>query len=112
MDHRRDVVLDHLLVDWIPIAVAEPRVLPMTAGWIGVQVDADKSVLVDASVDLGDAVFRRDFGALRQHRHADKVLREKHADAVDQLVAGAGPGFAGSRIAEMMTHAGRTWGKD
>src|SRR5262249_6026163 len=60
----------------------------------------------------GDAVLWRDARALRQHRHADEVLREQRADAVDQLVAGARPGFADRRVAEVMAHAGGTRGKD
>src|SRR6516165_6411589 len=106
MDHGRNVVLDHLLVYRIPVAVRHWRVLPIPAGRIWVQVDADKPVFVDATVDLGKAVSRRDTRTLRQHRHAYKVLRKQRADAVDQLIASAGPGFAGSRIAQMMTHAG------
>ena len=54
----------------------------------------------------------RDASALRQHRHADEVLRKQRADAVDQLVAGGGPGFAGPGIAEVVAHAGRARGKD
>ena len=50
--------------------------------------------------------------ALRQHRNTDEVLREQRADAVDQLVAGAGPGFAGACIAKVVTHAGGAWGED
>src|SRR6516165_5887328 len=52
MDHRRNVVLDHLLVDRIPVAVAERRVLPMPARRIGVQIDADESIFVDAALAL------------------------------------------------------------
>src|SRR6516225_10308747 len=106
MDHRRNVVLDHLLVDRIPIAVAERRVLPMPAGRIGVQIHADKSVFVDAAVDLGDAVLWRDTRTLRQHRHTNEVLWEQRADTVDQLIAGAGPGLAGRCVAEVVAHAG------
>src|SRR5262249_31734155 len=64
------------------------------------------TVLIDAAVDLGEAVARRDAGALRQHRHPDKVPWKHRADPVDQLVAGARPGLAGRCVAEMVTHAG------
>src|SRR6516165_4277227 len=106
MDHRRNVVLDHLLVDWVPVMVRQWRVLPMPAGWIGVQIDADEPVFIDAAVDLRNAVLWRDPRTLRQHRHTNKILREQRADAVDQLVAGAGPGFAGRRITKVVAHAG------
>src|SRR6516164_2245664 len=112
MDHRRNVVLDHLLIDRIPVAVAERRVLPMAAGGIGVQIDPDKPVFIDAAVDLGDTVLWRDARTLRQHRYTDKVLRKQRADPVDQLVAGAGPGFAGRRIAQVVAHAGGARRKD
>src|SRR5205823_5629722 len=51
-------------------------------------------------------VLWRDAGALGQHRHADKILREQRADAVDQFVAGARPRFAGPGVAKVMAHAG------
>ena len=53
--HRRDVVLDHLFVDRVPVAVRQRRRGPVTAGRIGVQVDADEAVLIDASLQFGDA---------------------------------------------------------
>src|SRR6516165_3683536 len=112
MDHRRNVILDHLLIDRIPVAVAERRVLPMAAGGIGVQIDPDKPVFIDAAVDLGDTVLWRDARTLRQHRYTDKVLRKQRADPVDQLVAGAGPGFADRRIAQVVAHAGGARRKD
>ena len=112
VDHRRDVMLHHLFVDRIPVAVGQRWVLPVAAGRIGVQVDADEPVLVDAPVDLGKAVLRRYARALRQHRDADEIFRKQRADAVDQLVAGARPGFAGRRIAEMVAHPGGARGED
>src|SRR5207237_10548545 len=79
---------------------------PMPSGRSGVQIDADEAVFVHATVDLGDAVLWRYAGALRQHRHTDRVLWEQAAHAVDKLVAGAGPGFAGAGIAKVVAHAG------
>src|SRR5260370_1318572 len=84
----------------------------MAAGRIRVQIDADKAVLVDAAVDLGEAVPRRRARALRQHRHADKILREQRTDPADQLVAGGGPGFARRCVAKMVAHARRARGED
>src|SRR5215471_10509651 len=78
----------------------------MAAGRVGVQIDADEPVFIDAAVDLGEAVLRRDTGALRQHRHTYEVLREQGTDAVDQLVARAGPSLAGRGIAKVMAHTG------
>src|ERR1700719_773885 len=78
----------------------------MPARRIGVQIDPDEPVFAHAAVDLGDAVLWRDAGTLRQHPHTDKIFREQSADAVDELVAGAGPSFAGPRIAKVVAHAG------
>ena len=68
VDHRRDVVLDHLLVDRVPVAVGQRRRGPVAARRVGVQVDADDAVLLDALLQLGDAGLRVDAGRLRQHR--------------------------------------------
>ena len=76
MDHRGNVVFHHLLVDRIPVAIRQWWILPMPAGRIGVQIDADEPVFVHGSIDLGEAVLRRDAGTLRQHRDPDEIFRE------------------------------------
>ena len=91
MDHRRHVELDHLLVDRVPPAVGQRRRVPVAARRIGVEVAADEAELVDAALQLGDAAPAVDAGRLRQLAHADEVLREQLADAVDQVVADARP---------------------
>ena len=76
VDHRRHVELDHLLVERIPVLVGQRRILPVAARRIGVQVAADEAELLDAALELGDAVGRRHAGVLRQLAHADEVLRK------------------------------------
>src|ERR1700744_6081773 len=78
---------------------------PVASGRIGIEIKPGEAVVADAWFDLADAVLRRDAGRLRQHADADEVAREERADAVDQLIAGQGPGFAGRRVAQMMAHS-------
>ena len=73
--HRRHVELDQLLVERVPPAVGERRLLPLAAGRIGVEVAADEAELVDAALELLDAVRRRDARRLRQHADRREVLR-------------------------------------
>jgi hypothetical protein len=105
MDHRRHVQLDHLLIDRIPVRIAQRRIGPIPARRIGIQIAADEAVLQHAAFQLGDAVARRHAGALRQHADTGEVAREQRADPMDQIVARGRPGLAGGRIAEMVTHA-------
>jgi hypothetical protein len=53
--HGRDVVLDHLLVDGVPVAVAQRRAGPVAARRVGVEVDGHVAVLLDALHQFGDA---------------------------------------------------------
>jgi hypothetical protein len=62
VDHGRDAVLDHLFVDRVPVAVVERRRSPVAAGGIGVEVDADEAVFLDALFQLGNAGLRIDAG--------------------------------------------------
>ena len=62
---------------------------------IGVEVEGDEPVLVDALLQLGDAGLRIDPGRLRQHRRADEVVGEQPAHPVAELVADRRPGRAG-----------------
>src|SRR5580692_5170206 len=108
MDHRRHIKLYHLFVQRIPVTIAQRRILPVAAGWIGVQVAADEAVLQHAALQLGDAILRRYAGGLWQHADTDKVTRKQCTDAVDQLVACGSPRLTGGRIAQMVSHAGGT----
>ena len=104
--HGRHVELDHLLVDRIPVAVGQRRVLPPAARRIRIEVAADEAQLVHAALELGDAVLRRDARHLRQLADADEVLRVELHRPVDQVVADAGPLRGRRLVAEVMRHAG------
>src|SRR6185437_9215716 len=41
VDHPGHVELDHLLIERIPPAVGERRILPVAAAWVGIEVAAD-----------------------------------------------------------------------
>ena len=105
MDHRRDVELDHLLVDRIPEAVGERRVGPEAAGRVRVEVAADEAELVHAALELVAAVRRRDARRLRQLADADEVLRVELRQAVDGVVAEDRPLAAGVGGADVVGHA-------
>ena len=79
VDHGRDVELHHLLVDRIPLPVRQRRRGPVPARWVGVEVDADEAVFLDAFLHLGDAGFWIDARRLRQHRRADEAVRKQLA---------------------------------
>jgi hypothetical protein len=55
MDHRRDVVLHHLLVDGVPGAVGERWRGPVAARGVGVEVDRHGAELLYAAGEFGDA---------------------------------------------------------
>jgi hypothetical protein len=112
VDHRRDAVLDHLLVDRVPVAVGQRRFLPVAAGGVGVEVDADEAVFPDALLQLRDAGFRIDAGRLRQHGRADEVVREQLRDAEAQLVADRRPGGTDFEVANVVGHEAGTRRED
>src|SRR4051812_19710203 len=95
MDHRGYVQFDQFLIQWIPPAVGQWRVAPMTAGRIGVEIDRDKSVSFHATLELGDAIVRLDAGRLRQLADADEIVRIEPGYAMDQLVGDLRPFRAG-----------------
>ena len=76
----------------------------MAARRVGVQVEADIAVLLDALDQLGEAGGRVHPGALRQHRRRDEVVREELGNAVAQLVADRRPGAADLEVANVMGH--------
>ena len=111
VDHGRDVVLDHLFVDRVPVAVRQRRAGPVAAGRIGVQVDADVAIFLHALFEFGNAGARINARALRQHGHRHKVVREQLADAVAQLVADGGPGGRNIEVANVVRHEAGARGK-
>src|SRR5213594_1961367 len=106
VDHRRHVELDHLLVERIPPLVGQRRVLPVAPRRIGIQVAADEAELLDAALELGNAVGRRHPRRLRELAHADEVLGKERAHAMDQVVAHLRPVQARGRVADVVPHAG------
>src|SRR6185436_622055 len=95
------------LVERIPPAVGERRFLPPAARGIRVQVAADEAELLHAALELRYAVGGRHAGGLRQLTHRREVRRVEAADAVDQVVALAGPGDAGRLVADVVLHRAR-----
>ena len=110
--HRRHVELDDLLVERIPPAVGERRLLPVAARRIGVQVAADEPQLVDAALELGDAVLGRHARRLGQLADADEVVGVERAHAADQVVAHARPFEARRRVADVVRHHARARRED
>ena len=104
VDHRRDVVLHHLLVDRVPVLVAQRGAGPVAARRIGIQVDADVAVLLDAFLQLGNAGGRIDAGRLRQHRHRHEIVGKELTHPVAQLVADRGPGRRHLEVADVVGH--------
>ena len=85
---------------------------PVSARRIRIQIAADEPELVDAALELGDAVGQRIARRLRQLADADEVLREQLTDAMDQVVAVPRPVEAGARIADVMRHRRRARRED
>ena len=104
VDHRGDVELDHLLVDRIPVPVGQRRRGPVPARRVGVQVDADEAVLLDAFLQLGNAGLGIDARRLRQHRRADEVSGNSWLTRAAQLVADRGPGRGYVEVADVVRH--------
>ena len=104
VDHGRNVVFHHLLVDGVPEFVGQRRRCPVAAARVRVQVDADVAVLLHAFHQFGDAGGRVHAGRLRQHGHRVKPTREELAHAVDQFIADSGPGAADLEITDVVGH--------
>ena len=112
VDHGGNVVLHHLLVDRIPVAVRQRRAGPVSARRIGIEVDADEAIFLDAFFQFGDAGFRVDAGALRQHGGADEMVGEELRDAKAEFVADRGPGRGDPEVADVMGHEAGAGRKD
>ena len=92
VDQGRDVQLDHLLVQRVPVLVAHAgRRRPAALVRVRVDHDADETEIVDAAVDLGERVGDRHAGTLGQPGHA-AVARRRQLDAHgDGVVVGLDP---------------------
>ena len=76
VDMRRDVELAQLLVERIPVAVAERRrFLPGVLVRIGIEQAADEAELLDAAFELRQRLLDRRAGGLRQARDAEELVR-------------------------------------
>jgi hypothetical protein len=71
---------------------------------VRVQVAADEAEFLHAALEFRDAVGRRDAWRLRQLADGREIRRVEGADAVDQLVALARPGFTDLHVADMVLH--------
>ncbi len=112
VDHRRHVELDHLLVERVPPAVGQRRLLPVPARRIRVQVAADHPELVHAALELGDAALGLHARRLRQLADADEVVRVELAHAVDEVVAQHRPLAARRLVADVVRHEARARRED
>src|SRR5690606_752962 len=111
MDHPGHLELAHLLVERIPVAVAEGRTGEITAGRVGIHVAADEAELEDAALELAHRAVDRSAGRLRQLSDADEIPRVELRQAVDQIVTVLGPRLARRLVADVMSHPARTRGK-
>ncbi len=105
--HRRHVELDDLLVQRIPPAVGERRLLPVPARRIGIEVAADEPQLVDAALELGNAILGAHARRLGQLADADEVVGVERAHAADEVVAHARPLEARGFVADVVRHEAR-----
>ena len=48
MDHRRQIVFDHLFVDGIPLLMGQGRGSPVATAGIRIEVDAHSAIFLDA----------------------------------------------------------------
>ena len=112
MDHRRDVKLDHLLIEFVPPAVGKRRRRPVAAGRIGIEIASDEAELVDTALELLDAAVWGHPRRLRQLAHPDEIVGIERAHAMNHLVAQLRPGEADLEISDMVTHAHGARGED
>src|SRR3954468_20274952 len=90
MHHRRHVELDQLLENRIPPGIGQRRFAAIAAGGVGIAIEADESVRLNAALHLVDAIGWAN-ARLRQLPDPDKVLREQSANAMDELVSDERP---------------------
>ena len=91
VDHRREVVLDQLLVERVPGTVGQRRRGPVPARRVGVEVDGDGAELLDAAGQFRDTGGRVDARRLRQHARRCEPLRVEPTDAEAEFVADRPP---------------------
>ena len=104
VDHRGNVVFDHLLVDRIPVAVGQRRRLPVSAGRIRVQIDSDEAELLDAFFEFGNAGGGINARTLRQHRCPDEMPGKQPRDPIAQFIADRRPFGRDLEVADVMGH--------
>ena len=92
VDHRGDVVFDHLFVDRVPGFVAQRGRGPVATTRVWVQVDTDVAVFFDTLFQLGDAGRGVDARGLGQHGCTDEVVGEEFSHAKAQLITNRRPG--------------------
>ncbi len=92
MDMTDDVELAQLLVQRIPVAVAERRSL-RCAVLVRIRIDQTtlESELADAALELGERLFDRRAGGLGQAGDAEELVRHELAASVDDVVRFLGP---------------------
>ena len=88
VDMRRHVQLAQLLIERVPVAVAQGRRLAVAAVLVGVGVQqaADEVQAADAALEFRQHVLDGLAGALRQGGHAAEPARKQRHLAVDEVV--------------------------
>ena len=86
------------------MAVGQRGAGPVATTGVGVEVDADHAVILDAFVDLGHTGLGVHSRRLRQHGRANEVIRKQLAHAVAKFVANRGPGAGHIEVANVMRH--------
>src|SRR5664279_3280650 len=107
MDHRRHAQFAQYLIKGIPMLVGQRRIGPVSAGWIGIEIDRDKAQLLNYSPELGDAIFRRNTGMLWELSDGCEIVRQQAAHAMDQIIRYDCPFQTSFLASDMMGHTGR-----
>src|SRR5664279_1687214 len=91
MDHCRHAQFAQYLIKGIPMLAGQRRIGPVSAGWIGIEIDPNKAQLFHNSPELGDAVFRRNAWMLWKLPDGCEIVRQQAAHAMDQIIRYDGP---------------------
>jgi hypothetical protein len=110
--HRRHIEFHQLLIQRIPVAIGQRRGVPVATRGVRVEIAADETQVPDAPFELRRAVGGGHAWRLRQLAHADEIVRVQPHDAVDQIVAHAGPGEAGGLAPHVVRHRRSAWRED
>ena len=84
----------------------------MPPGGVGVQVQRDGAVFLNAADELGKAGGRVHAGGLRKHRCRHETLGVELADPIAEFVADGSPLGGGFEAADVVCHEGRARGED